>query len=591
MNVLLTGAFGNIGHYVLEGLHARGHKVTAFDLDTPANRRLAAKLPEGVRIIWGDLRDSGSLHDAVTGQDCVIHMAFVIPSLSKTGKGSEEDPAWSYEINVEGTRRLLSACSAQAIPPRFLFTSSLHVYGRTHDRIPPRTHDEQTQPIEHYAKHKMECERLVKASGLKWAIFRLGACLPVRLIVDQGMFEVPLNNRIEYVHGKDIALAVANGLETKEMWGRVWLIGGGADCQLYQRDLVCQVLETIGVGMLPEEAFTRVPFPTDWLDTEESQRVLRFQQHTLQDYLDDLREALGWRIPLIKLMRPLIRRWLLGRSPAWQVHKLAQGGNLQGKGGLAVVTGASSGIGKITAESLAQVGYHVLLVARSRNKLSDIVDGLRSAGYLADFIVADLTDYETSSQLFDGIQQEFGIPVIWVNNAGTAWYGFGEEMNPQAVQQMVQLNTAAVAALTLKAVRAMKSQGAGHIFNVGSIVGSLPSQGVALYSATKSFLDTFTTALYRELKGTGVRITVLRVGAVATDFIHQLVQRSGGMLKPVAMLAIPPERVARQILSVIQRPTRVAYIPGALRVVPWLEMCFGWVMDQFGPLLLKWEHP
>jgi nucleoside-diphosphate-sugar epimerase len=253
---------------------------------------------------------------AVQGQDTVVHLAFVIPTnLSATGISSEDDPVWARSINVGGTRNLLEAMKAQPTPPMLLFTSSLHIYGRTHDQPPPRRVEDPPQPIEQYAKHKVECEHMVKESGLTSAIFRLAAALPVRLVLDPDMFSVPLDNRIEFVHTRDVGVAIANALENDGVWGSTWLIGGGPDCQLYQRDIVAGVLEAVGVGMLPDEAFTDVPFPTDWLDTKESQKLLNFQGRTLDHYIEEVRDLLGFRRHLIVAFRPLIRRWLLSKSP------------------------------------------------------------------------------------------------------------------------------------------------------------------------------------------------------------------------------------------------------------------------------------
>jgi nucleoside-diphosphate-sugar epimerase len=150
---------------------------------------------------------------------------------------------------------------------------------------------------------------------LNWTIYRLGAALPVRLVLDPDMFNVPLDNRIEFVHTRDVGLAIANGLVKSEIWGRVWHIGGGPDCQLFQRDIVEGVLDAVGIGMLPEEAFTDVPFPTDWLDTAASEDLLHFQRHTLKDYIQDLTKLLGYRRYFIQMFRPLIRSWLIKRSP------------------------------------------------------------------------------------------------------------------------------------------------------------------------------------------------------------------------------------------------------------------------------------
>lgn len=321
MKILLTGAFGNVGLSALDELIERGHQVRCFDIKTRANEKRARKYNGKCDIIWGDLRDPDRVVSAVRDQEAVIHLAFVIPTLSATGIGSEEEPDRAREINVGGTRNLIRAIQNQPKPANIIFTSSLHIYGRTHDQPPPRKVGDPPQPIEHYAHHKVICEKMLQESGLKWAIYRLAAVLPVRLILDRAMFSVPLDNRIEFVHSRDVALALANGLENNKVWGRVWHIGGGPSCQLYQREIVEGVLAAVGLDMLPEEAFTKVPFPTDWLDTKESQELLQFQERIFQNYLEDLKALLGFRRHLIRLFRPLIRWWMLRQSPVWAHSK------------------------------------------------------------------------------------------------------------------------------------------------------------------------------------------------------------------------------------------------------------------------------
>jgi UDP-glucose 4-epimerase len=311
MNVLLTGAFGNIGSSTLQELLKRGHWVRCFDLPTKANQHAAKTVMGRAQVHWGDLRNLEDVRSAMQGVQAVIHLAFIIPTLSATGVSSESKPEWARLINVGGTCNILQAIREQPDPPRLLFSSSLHVYGQTQHQAPPRTATDLPEPIEHYAKHKVECEQMIMNSGVEWSIFRLGASLPIRLVLDPGMFDVPLDNRIEFVHNKDVATAIANALETEDVWGHLWLIGGGPQCQYYQRELVEAILEEVGVGMLPESAFTRKPYPTDWLDTNESQKRLQFQQRTLADYLRDLRARLGFRRVLIRLFRPMIRGWIL----------------------------------------------------------------------------------------------------------------------------------------------------------------------------------------------------------------------------------------------------------------------------------------
>lgn len=315
MRVLLTGAFGNVGRSTLQELLARGHTVRCFDMPTKANVRAARRFRDRIEVFWGDLRRPEDLAAAVQGQDVVIHLAFIIPKLSATGVSSEDRPDWARAINVGGTRNLIEALRAQPRPAKLIFASSMHVYGRTQHLPPIRRVADPLQPTDHYARHKVECEELIRASGLEWAILRFAAVLPLSMRLDPGMFDVPLDNRIEFVHTRDVGVALANAVTCPQIWGKTLHIGGGPACQFYYRDMAQRILDALGVGMLPPEAFSDTPFATDWLDTEESQRLLGYQQRTLADYVRDMRAMLGYKLRFIRMFRPLVRRWLLRQSP------------------------------------------------------------------------------------------------------------------------------------------------------------------------------------------------------------------------------------------------------------------------------------
>ena len=162
MRVLVTGAFGNIGRSTVEELLKQGHQVRCFDIRTRANEKAARRYRGRVEVSWGDLRRPDDVAAAVADQEAVIHLAFIIPKLSVTGFESEDHPEWAREINVGGTQNLIEAMKAQPRPPRLLFASSYHIYGRTQDQPPPRTVEDPVQPIEHYAWHKVEAEALVR---------------------------------------------------------------------------------------------------------------------------------------------------------------------------------------------------------------------------------------------------------------------------------------------------------------------------------------------------------------------------------------------------------------------------------------------
>ena len=584
MNVLLTGAFGNVGTSTLEELANRGHTVRCFDLKTRANEKTARRFRGQVEVVWGDLRCPEEVAAAVRDQDVVVHLAFIIPKMSATGVDSEERPDWAREINVGGTRNLINAMKALPRPPKIIFTSTYHVYGRTQDQPPPRTVSDPAQPVEHYSYHKVECEQMVKSSGLEWAILRLSATLPLAIQLDPAMFDVPLDNRMEYVHTRDVGLALANAISSEEVWGKTLLIGGGESCQYYYREIVGRILDAVGVGKLPEEAFGATPFCTDWVDTTESQRLLNYQRRDLGDYIQETVALLGYRRHLIRLFRPVVRRWLLGKSPYLKDAGKARAG---WRGKVAIITGASGGIGTATARKLAQEGLNVVLVARRKDRLEDLAAQIREAGGEALVIAADLTDEQDRLRVVEEVRAAYGAADVLINSAGIGWYGFGSEMPWTLARQMIQINMTAVVHLTLLFLRDMKTRNRGHIINIGSIAGSLPAQGVALYCATKSFLDTLTTALYRELRGTNVHISVVKSGAVATGFFDTASAQPAGLPMPAKRLGVRPEVVVNRIWALLQKPHRGAYVPRLFVLVPWVELCLGWLMDLLGPLLLR----
>lgn len=256
----------------------------------------------------------------------------------------------------------------------------------------------------------------------------------------------------------------------------------------------------------------------------------------------------------------------------------------------ALITGASSGIGAATARELARRGLRVLLVARRQERLQALGEEIQAAGGQAQIIPADLSALDERQRLFEQVQKMVGSPDVLVNNAGFGWYGYYTQMPWEIALEMLQVNVAAVMHLTRLFLPGMQARRSGHIINVGSISGSLPNQGIAIYSASKSFLDAFTTSLYRELFGGPLRVSVVRAGPVTSEFYQNARERPGGLPVPAERFAVSAEQVARSIGNLLQHPRRVVYVPGVLRLAPWLEILFGWVIDRLGPLLLK-RHP
>ena len=315
MHILITGSMGNIGSSTLAALQGRGHRITCFDLPTRANRRLAKRLPKDVRMCWGDIRQAADIAAAVVNQEVAVHLAAIIPELSHTGERSEDKPDAAYQVNVGGMKNLISALQAMPVPASIVFTSTLHVYGLTQHLAPPRSVHDPVKPVEHYAQQKVACEALLRESGLRWTVLRLGAAIPIQLVMNPAMFLIPPSNRIEYVHTLDVGVAIANAIETEEVWYKTLLVGGGERCQLRYGDMLNAFMQVLGQAPLPKRAFNTVDYSVDWLDTRESQQLLKYQQRTYDDYVGALTALLGPWLPLVRWCRPVVRWLILRQSP------------------------------------------------------------------------------------------------------------------------------------------------------------------------------------------------------------------------------------------------------------------------------------
>lgn len=254
---------------------------------------------------------------------------------------------------------------------------------------------------------------------------------------------------------------------------------------------------------------------------------------------------------------------------------------------ICVITGASSGIGAEIARKMAREGLTAILVARRQDKLEEIRQEIHMAGGNAVIFQADLGEESDRERLIAWVKERFNQVDILVNNAGFGWYGYYSEMPWKLAQQMIQVNVTAAVHLTSQFLPQMRIRGSGHIINIGSIAGGFPNQGVAVYSASKSFLDAFTSGLHRELRGSGVQVSVVRAGPVQTEFFDQAALHNARGRIPAERFAVHPRQVAERVVGLLHHPQKVIYIPRALAVTPYIELIFGRLIDRLGPMLLK----
>jgi short-subunit dehydrogenase len=185
----------------------------------------------------------------------------------------------------------------------------------------------------------------------------------------------------------------------------------------------------------------------------------------------------------------------------------------------ALVTGASMGIGASFARALAERGANLVLVARSKDKLTALARELESAHEIrAHVILADLSDANGVKTVVDETRAR-GLAIdLLVNNAGFATYGVFEEVSAERQREEIMLNSAALVGMTHAFLPAMVERGHGGIINVASTAAFQPLPYMAVYGATKAFVLSFSEALWAENRGRGVRVLALCPGATETPF-------------------------------------------------------------------------
>ncbi len=187
---------------------------------------------------------------------------------------------------------------------------------------------------------------------------------------------------------------------------------------------------------------------------------------------------------------------------------------------VALVTGASSGIGRELARLLARDGYDVVLVARNRARLEELSRELESDHQVQTWvIVQDLAEPGAPDAIRTELQREGIQVVVLVNNAGTQVYGALEEADRGQLLEMLQVNVAALTDLTKLFLPDMLAQGEGKILNLGSIGSFVPGPLNAVYCASKAYVLSFSKAIAAELRGSGVTVTALCPGPTKTDFM------------------------------------------------------------------------
>ena len=186
---------------------------------------------------------------------------------------------------------------------------------------------------------------------------------------------------------------------------------------------------------------------------------------------------------------------------------------------VALITGASSGIGRELAQLFAENGFDLVLVARDEGALNGIASQLTARHPVGVTVVPkDLSLSQAPEEIHDTLKRASIAVDVLVNNAGTQVYGALQDTDPKEQLRLIQINLVALTHLTMLFGREMVDRGGGRILNVASTGAFAPTPLNAIYCATKAYVLSFSEAIARDLEGTGVTVTCLCPGATETRF-------------------------------------------------------------------------
>ena len=208
---------------------------------------------------------------------------------------------------------------------------------------------------------------------------------------------------------------------------------------------------------------------------------------------------------------------------------------------VALVTGASRGIGKAIAESLLKLGAVVVGTATTEDGAQRITDYIQASGGKGQGYCLNVTDPASVEQVLSGIQEAYGAPLILVNNAGITRDNLMLRMKDEEWDQVLDTNLTSVYRMSKACLRAMTKARWGRIINISSVVGAMGNAGQANYSAAKAGMEGFTRSLAREIGSRGITVNAIAPGFIDTDMTKELPEAQ----KEAMLAQIPAGRLGQ----------------------------------------------
>jgi short-subunit dehydrogenase len=250
---------------------------------------------------------------------------------------------------------------------------------------------------------------------------------------------------------------------------------------------------------------------------------------------------------------------------------------------VALITGASRGIGAATARELARRGYALVLAARSEPDLQELARELEGIGACCQIVPTDLRRSGDVEELARAALARFGAVDVVIHNAGVAFpMHWLLDLTQDNVAEVIETNLLAPIELTRRLLPSMIERRTGFIAFIGSLGGHVALPAGAPYSASKFGLRGFAGALRREVKEHGIKVSVISPGFVSTRLADDLRNVSARL----RLRMLSADHVAKVIADAVDRPRREIIVPGYCRVFAWIERAFPFIIDRISDWML-----